>query len=90
MFQHGQFFAGMITMGMLVCAAFFLRFWARSKDGLFIAFALAFALMALSHALTALLHIPLEERSWLYLLRLAAFSILIIAILRKNYGGKRS
>jgi hypothetical protein len=86
MFEHGQFFAGMITMGMFVCAAFFLRLWLRAKDELFLAFSLAFALLALSHAFTALLSIPLEERSWLYLLRLAAFSLIIIAILRKNFG----
>lgn len=85
MFEHAQFFAGMITMGMLVCSAFFFRFWKRSKDGLFLAFSLAFLLLSLSHALTALLAIPLEERSWLYLLRLAAFSLLIFAILRKNF-----
>jgi hypothetical protein len=83
-FEHAQFFAGMTTMGMLVCSAFFLRFWIRSKDNLFLAFSLAFFLLSLNHALTALLHIPLEERSWLYLLRLAAFSLMIFAILRKN------
>jgi len=86
MFGHADFFSGMITMGMLVCAAFFLRFWRRSKDTLFIAFALAFALLALSQALTTLLQLPLEERSWTYLLRLAAFSLLIAAILGKNVG----
>ena len=86
MFDHPQFFSGMIAMGMLMCAAFFLRFWRRSKDWLFIAFALAFVLLALSQALTTLLQLPLEERSWLYLLRLAAFSLLIAAILGKNFG----
>jgi hypothetical protein len=84
MFEHAEFFAGMITMGMLVCAAFFFRFWQRSKDSLFLAFSLAFVLLSLSHALTALLQIPLEERSWLYLLRLAAYALLIFAILHKN------
>lgn len=86
MFEHAQFFAGMITMGKLVCAAFFLRFWLRSKDELFLAFSCAFALLAVSHALTALLKMPLEERSLLYLLRLAAFSLIIVAILRKNFS----
>jgi hypothetical protein len=76
----------MITMGMLVCAAFFMRFWRRSKDGLFVAFALAFALLALSQALTTLLRLPLEERSWLYVLRFLAFSLLIAAVLGKNVG----
>lgn len=86
MFGHPQFFSGMIVMGMLVCAVCFLRFWRRSKDWLFIAFALAFALLALSQALTTLLYPPLEERSWLFLLRFAAFSLLIAAILGKNFG----
>jgi hypothetical protein len=86
MFGHPQFFSGMIAMGMLVCAAFFLRFWRRSKDPLFMAFAFAFALLALSQALTTLLQLPLEERSWLFLLRFAAFSLIIVAVLAKNLG----
>jgi hypothetical protein len=79
-----NFLSGMIAMGFAVGAAFFVRFWVRTKDGLFLAFALAFVLLALNQALTTVLGLPLEERSWIYLLRLAAFSILIIAILRKN------
>jgi hypothetical protein len=88
MFGHSEFFSGMITMGMLVCAVFFLRFWRRSKDTLFVAFALAFALLALSQALTTLMQLHFEERSGLYLLRFAAFSVLIVAILDKNLGKK--
>lgn len=79
-----NFFSGAIAMGFAVAALFFLRFWRRTKDGLFLAFAAAFLLMALNQALTSLLGLPQEERSWIYLLRLAAFSLLIIAILRKN------
>ena len=90
MFGQGDFFAGMITMGMIVAAAFFMRFWRRSKDWLFLAFAAAFALLALSHTLTAFLDLPLEERSWLYLLRLGAFSLLIVAILGKNFRNKET
>jgi hypothetical protein len=81
-----NFLSGAIAMGFLVCAVFFLRFWARTKDGLFFAFALAFVLLALNSALTTLLGLPLEERSWIYLLRLAAFTLLIGAILGKNVG----
>jgi hypothetical protein len=82
----GDFFSGVITMGFVVCAAFFLRFWRRTQDLLFLIFALAFLLLALNQALSTLLGLPQEERSWLYLLRLAAFSVLIIAIARKNFG----
>jgi hypothetical protein len=81
-----NFLSGAIAMGFLVCAIFFLRFWVRTKDGLFFAFALAFVLLALNAALTTLLGLPLEERSWIYLLRLAAFTLLIGAILGKNLG----
>jgi hypothetical protein len=78
------FAAGAIAMGYIVATLFFLRFWMRTKDELFLAFACAFGLLALNAALPTLMSIPLEERSWVYLLRLAAFSLLIVAILRKN------
>ena len=47
MFPHSDFFAGMITMGYLVASAFFLRFWVRTSDGLFIAFSVSFLLTSL-------------------------------------------
>lgn len=82
--HFADFFSGMITMGFLVCVAFFLRFWTRTRDVFFLVFALAFLLLALNQALSTLLGYLLEERSWLYLLRLAAFSIIILAIVAKN------
>lgn len=85
MYPHSDFFAGMITMGYFVASAFFFRFWVRTSDALFIAFSVAFLLLAISAALASLLSLPYEERSWLYLLRLAAFVLLIAAILGKNF-----
>ena len=85
MFPHSDFFSGMITMGYFVASAFFFRFWVRTRDALFIAFSVAFLLLAISAALTVLLSLPYEERSWLYLIRLAAFVLLIAAILGKNF-----
>ncbi|ANP46592.1 DUF5985 family protein [Candidatus Viadribacter manganicus] len=85
MFPHSDFFSGMITMGYFVASAFFLRFWVRTSDALFVAFSVAFLLLAISSALTVLLSLPWEERSWLYLIRLAAFVLLIAAILGKNF-----
>ena len=79
-----NFVSGAIAMGFLICACFFFRFWARTKDNLFVAFAIAFLLLALSQALGSILGLPLEERSWLYLLRLSAFLVIILAIGRKN------
>jgi hypothetical protein len=81
---HPEFYAGFLGAACLVCSLFFLRFWRRTADGLFIAFALAFALLSLQQFLTIFLGLPEEDRSWVYLLRLAAFLIVIFAILRKN------
>lgn len=85
--EQAPFISGMIAMGFVVCTVFFLRFWRRTRDSLFLVFAIAFFLLALNQALTTLLGLPLEERSWLYLLRLAAFLIIIAAIVRKNIRG---
>lgn len=79
-----DFLAGAISMGFLVCSLFFLRFWSRSRDELFLCFAVAFALLSIGQALLSLTGMAVEERSWIYLLRLAAFLIIILAIWRKN------
>jgi hypothetical protein len=81
--------AGAIAMGYAVASVFFLRFWTATRDRLFLAFAGAFALMALNQGLPALLNIPREEQSNFYLLRLVAFLLIIGAIVAKNTG-KRS
>lgn len=83
--------AGLLTMGFLVVALFFLRFWRRSGDYLFASFAAAFLLMALNQVLPVLLNIPGDEQAGLYLLRLAAYGLIIAAILAKNvkWGSRR-
>ena len=81
------FLSGAVTFGFIAAGLFFLRFWKRTRDGLFIAFALAFWLLGLNQALIGLTDIPVEERSWLYLLRLTAFGLIIVSIWRKNRRG---
>jgi hypothetical protein len=82
--ELGPFLMGANTLGFMAAGVFFLRFWRRTRDGLFVAFSIAFFLLAANQALVALSGIPREEQSPIYLLRLAAFSLLIIAIVRKN------
>ena len=79
-----DFLSGAVALGFLVCGLFFLRFWRRTRDQLFLAFALAFGLLGLGQTILALANIPTEERGSLYLIRLAAFAVIIVAILRKN------
>jgi membrane-associated PAP2 superfamily phosphatase len=79
-----DFLSGAVSLGFIVCALFFLRFWRRTRDALFMAFALAFSLLGLGQAILALANIPTEERGSIYLIRLAAFALILIAIVRKN------
>ncbi len=82
------FLTGMNSAGLFVAGLFFFRFWARSKDIFFAAFGFAFWLFALNQAVVALSGIPRESQSWIYLLRLAGFVMIIAAILAKNLGGR--
>ena len=78
------FLLGAIAMACMIAALFFFRFWRRTDDALFAFFAFAFWLLAAVQALTAFATVPLEERTWLYLLRLAAFILILAGILLKN------
>jgi hypothetical protein len=79
-----DFLSGAVALGFLVCCLFFLRFWKRTRDELFLAFACSFALLGAGQTVLALSNIPTEEKGSLYLIRLAAFLLIIFAIYRKN------
>ena len=79
-----DFVSGMITMGFVIGGVFFLRFWVKTRDSLFGAFALAFWLLALNQALPLMYGVQREEQSWIYLLRVAGFSLIILSIVQKN------
>jgi hypothetical protein len=78
------FLSGATTMGFALCALFFLRFWHDTRDSLFLWFACAFFLLGVGQATLALTNTPAEERSWIYLVRLAAFILILVAVARKN------
>jgi hypothetical protein len=73
----------MISMGFVVAGMFFFRFWRRTGDALFFVFGIAFWLMAASYGLVAFAGIR-EEHDWRFLIRLAAFALIVAAIVRKN------
>lgn len=78
------FLSGAVTLGFFAAGLFFLRFWRRTRDTLFLAFSLAFGLLGLAQGLIAVTNAYVENRSFAYLIRLAAFAIIIVAIGRKN------
>ena len=78
------FIGGAVTLGFLAVGLSFLGFWRRTGDSLFLTFAAAFALLAANQGLVVLLQAPSETLSAVYLLRLAAFVLIIWAVLGKN------
>lgn len=79
-----DFLSGSVAMGFAVCGLFFFRLWRRTRDELFLAFALAFLLLGVGQTVLALANIATEERGSIYLVRLAAFLLILTAVYRKN------
>lgn len=82
-----DFISGAIAMAYLIAGVFFLRFWRRTRDTLFLIFAIAFWLLSANSAAFALAGVSRGE-GWVYLFRLAAFILIILAILGKNTRAK--
>lgn len=78
-----DFLMGCAVALFLVTALFFLKFWTRTRDQLFAAFAAAFAILAFERII---LFLGTGDRpnSSFYLLRVVAFLLIGVAILRKN------
>jgi hypothetical protein len=79
-----NFMSGAIAMGYLVVGLLFLKFWRRTRDSFFMMFAGAFWLLAVNQAAFTLSDSGQLEQGAIYLLRLAAFALIIIAIVQKN------
>ena len=76
--------SGAVLMGYAVAALFFLRFWSASRDRLFALFSLAFAVLAVQRFAITITRETMEDQTIFYLLRLAAYVIIIVAIVDKN------
>ena len=80
----GDFLMGAITMGWIVAALFFVRFWKQTRDRLFVIFAISFVILALTRIVMVLMNLPDDEHTVLYWLRLAAYLLILTAIVDKN------
>jgi hypothetical protein len=79
-----EFMAGAVTLGFVVATIFFLRFWRKTSDRLFLAFAIAFALLALNQGIAQWLGAADERVGYTYLLRVLGFILILAAIVDKN------
>jgi amino acid transporter len=84
------FLSGAMMAAYCVATLFFVRFWRKAGDRLFLAFAMAFGLLALQRlGLTVSAANPGDDDTWLYVVRLMAFLIILWAIVDKNRSATR-
>jgi uncharacterized membrane protein HdeD (DUF308 family) len=80
------FLVGVIATSSVMAGIFFLKFWKRTRDFLFLAFAVAFIIEGLDRAFVMTLARPNEGSPGIYLVHLLASGLILVAILKKNYG----
>ena len=83
-----QLVTGAIGMGYAVAGLFFLRFWRDTRDRLFGLFALALFVLAVNRVVVPAV-LPADSRESVYWVRLAAFSLILAAVIDKNRRPRR-
>lgn len=83
------FLLGVISACSLLAGMFFLKFWRRTRDFLFLAFGMAFVIEGVNRAAVMMLPRPNEGHPLIYGVRLCVSLLILAAILKKNYGGAR-
>ena len=84
-----DYLAGAVTLGYFVAGLFFLRFWRKTTDRLFLAFGVAFCLLALNQGIATFLEAGDERTVYAYSLRVLGFLLILWAILEKNLTSRR-
>lgn len=80
---------GALATTYLVAGVFFLKFWRRTRDRLFLSFAGAFFLLAINQVLAQLIDADDPRRGLSYLLRVVGFLLILLAIFDKNRSARR-
>lgn len=85
MTEASVFLSGATAMACLAIGLYFLRFWRQTGDRFFAIFALAFWVFAANRVALLLVDEESESvRTAIYAIRLAAFLLIVVAILDKN------
>ena len=80
------FMLGVIATASVTAGVFFLKFWRKTRDSLFLAFGLAFLIEGVNRCAFLSLSKPNEGSPYIYTVRLLSFLLMLGAILYKNYG----
>ncbi len=82
------FISGAIASSSVVISLYFLRLWRRERDRLFLVFSISFFLLFVERLI--LIGQPdFEVRPYVFLVRLLAFLLIVLAICDKNIGNSR-
>jgi hypothetical protein len=84
-----DYLGGAVTLGYLVAGIFFLRFWRKTGDRLFFAFAVAFTLLSVNQILATFIGAGDENVAYAYVLRVLGFILILAAIVDKNLSTRR-
>jgi hypothetical protein len=85
-----QMMAGGVAMAFFVAAVVFLRFWQKAGDRLFLLFSISFVVLAANRIAGGIATVQGHEEHSVYWIRFAAFAVILVAILDKNWSAKRS
>ena len=80
------FLIGVIATASFAIGGLFLKYWRRTRDTLFLAFALAFLIEAFNRIPLLFTGHPNEASPWYYGVRLFSFLLILGGIVKKNYG----
>jgi uncharacterized membrane protein len=79
-----ELISGAIMMACFVSGIFFIKFWKKTQDKLFLMFAAAFWILSLERLVLGYLGTQQELGPKIYLIRLTAFVLILVAIVQKN------
>jgi Family of unknown function (DUF5985) len=79
-----EFIDGASALACIAIALFFLRFFRETHDRLFAIFAAAFAVFAVNRVILTALDDESEARTFVYVARLLAFTLIAYAVYDKN------
>jgi uncharacterized membrane protein HdeD (DUF308 family) len=83
------FLLGAISMASFTASLFFFRFWKQTREFVFFAFAVFFAIEGVNRIALVFIARPNEGNPLIYVARLVGLVFILAAILQKNYGSTR-
>ena len=83
-----ELLSGALLFAYFIAGIHFARFWRRTRDRLFLHFAIAFLLFGLNQLVTSVPVVSNETDGYEYLLRVLGFIVILAAIADKNLGDR--